>query len=92
MLDVHVRVSLPNFIRFIISFYMFFSLFATITAFELNVFRKTDFIIALEVHILQLPPGRDKIIINCTIDVLETNKIDNTKLKYKNQTTPTKVQ
>lgn len=66
MLDVHVRVSLPNFIRLIISFYTFFSLFATITAFNLNVFRKTDFIIALEVHILQLPPGRDKIIINCT--------------------------
>lgn len=61
MLDVHVhvRVSLPNLIRLIISFYVFLSLFATITAFELNVFRKTDFIIALEVHILQLPPGRD---------------------------------
>lgn len=62
---IYVRVSLPNLIRLIISFYMFFlSLFATISAFKLNVFRKTDFIIALEVHILQLPPGRDKIIIN----------------------------
>lgn len=51
----------------------------------LNVFRKTDFIIAVELHILYYCAIKLSLIVR----IVQTNKIDNTK--YENQTTPTKV-